>query len=315
MKRTIKTTALVLALSLCLCLLPGCGGSERASEAETAAGSGETVKIGMLTAVNLTSGELADALGTGSYAVQLKAAEDGAAYEYDSAFPEAIDGADIDITYYDTLNAMLMALESGEVRAIVISETVADYLCGAYPDLHSAVPVAQNDGKTVPFTVSYSFLTMDENAALRDELNGAIAELTADGTLNRLLGEQVFGVTADDQPAAVVPGSADGAETIRVAVTGDLPPLDYIAADGTPAGFNTALLAEIGSRLGINIELVAVDSGARAAALASGVVDVVFWARSVSSGDGGAELERIDIPDNTALTEPYFTDMVAVTFS
>ena len=70
----------------------------------------------------------------------------------------------------------------------------------------------------------------------------------------------------------------EGAETVRVAVTGSLPPMDYIAADGTPAGFNTALPAEIGNRIGKNIELVQVDSVDRAATLASGTVDAVLYA-------------------------------------
>ncbi len=38
----------------------------------------------------------------------------------------------------------------------------------------------------------------------------------------------------------------------------------HAGADGAPAGFNTALLAAISSRMGENIELVAVDSVGRA---------------------------------------------------
>jgi ABC-type amino acid transport substrate-binding protein len=34
-------------------------------------------------------------------------------------------------------------------------------------------------------------------------------------------------------------------------------PLDYISANGQPAGFNVALLTEIGKLLKINIEFVA----------------------------------------------------------
>jgi hypothetical protein len=58
--------------------------------------------------------------------------------------------------------------------------------------------------------------------------------------------------------------------------------MDYVAADGTFAGFNTAVLAEIGKRLQKNIELVQVDSVGRALALSEGTVDVVFWTRGLS---------------------------------
>ena len=44
--------------------------------------------------------------------------------------------------------------------------------------------------------------------------------------------------------------------------------------------FSTAVLAEIANRLGKNIEIVVMDSVGRAAALASGAVDAVFWTRT-----------------------------------
>ena len=59
----------------------------------------------------------------------------------------------------------------------------------------------------------------------------------------------------------------DNAETIRVGVTGDLPPIDYVDEAGIPAGFNTAVLAEISRRIVKNIELVSIESGARSIAL------------------------------------------------
>ena len=63
--------------------------------------------------------------------------------------------------------------------------------------------------------------------------------------------------------------------------------MDYVAADGTPAGFNTAILAEIGRRLQVNIKLVQVDSATRALALSSGMVDVVFWTKGMPSETAG----------------------------
>ena len=75
----------------------------------------------------------------------------------------------------------------------------------------------------------------------------------------------------------------DGADTIKVGVTGDLPPFDYMTEAGEPEGFNKVILAEIGKRIGKNIELVSIDSGSRAIALSSGQIDVVFWTRSQTS--------------------------------
>lgn len=53
--------------------------------------------------------------------------------------------------------------------------------------------------------------------------------------------------------------------------------MDYIATDGKPVGFNTAVLAELARRANLDIELVQVDSGACFIALAAGRIDLFFW--------------------------------------
>ena len=68
-----------------------------------------------------------------------------------------------------------------------------------------------------------------------------------------------------------------------------------------PAGYNAAVLAEIGRRLKVNIYTVNVSTGARTAALVSGRVDVVFWYevdRSLES--------QLDAPENIILSSPYY---------
>lgn len=131
---------------------------------------------------------------------------------------------------------------------------------------------------------SFSLLLREEDEALRDELNGAILDMQADGTLQKLVDEQIIAVNQGLEISPAALPRIEGAPTLRVAVNGTLPPMDYVAPDGAPAGFNTAMLAEIGNRIDRNIKLVQVDSVGRAAALASGVVDAVFWSCAGSSG-------------------------------
>ena len=106
--------------------------------------------------------------------------------------------------------------------------------------------------------------------------------MKADGTLEELVRVHITEAARSGKPEAVNFEAFDG-EPIRVAVTGSLPPMDYVAEDGSFAGFNTAILAEIGKRLEKNIELVQTDSVGRALSLAQGKVDVVFWTRGVPS--------------------------------
>ena len=263
------------------------------------------------------------------------------------------EGGEAKVVYYDTLDALLMALNAGDIDSIEIFQSVARYLCATNDNLRMGVTyVTDKPLNTFAELVQggvngndFAFLMMEVNTDLRDAFNAAIADMKADGTLDSLVETYIDGVIAGDEPEAIEIAKIDGAQTVRVAVTGSLPPMDYVAPDGTPAGFNTAVLSEIGNRTGMNIELVQVDSLGRAAALASNTVDVVFWTRTSSNaqefaakteaereakkaefdaGMTGEETtlmeetnERIDfaaystadMPEGTITTEPYFSDV------
>ena len=140
----------------------------------------------------------------------------------------------------------------------------------------------------------------EDSKNLRDNFNEALSALRNDWTLGALEGVYIESHGTDD-PEPVEFKKFEKADTIKVAVTGDLPPIDFVAADGKPAGFNTAVLAEIGAYLKKNIELVNIDSGARTAALASGRVDVVFWYEVDMTSD-----TQSDVPEGVILSSPYF---------
>ena len=189
--------------------------------------------------------------------------------------------------YYDTLNAMLMALQAGEVNAIKVPYYTGKYLCSANDNLmmmeeyHPEKATEITDWALRVISEGYSFMMKEENAALRDEFDAQITAMKEDGTLLKLIDEHIIKVSEGGEPVAIAFEKFEG-DPIRIAVTGSLPPMDYVAADGTFAGFNTAVLAEIGKRLQRNVELVQVDSVGRALALSEGTVDVVFWTRGMS---------------------------------
>ena len=258
------------------------------------------------------------------------------------------------VIYYDTLDALLMALNAGDIPTLEIYESVARYLCATNDNLEMGrgfdySKTSEAFAELVQNGINgndFAFMMMENNTALRDEFNTAIAATKADGTLDRLAKEQIDDLVNGGEITPIALPKFDGAETVKVAVTGALPPMDYVAADGTPAAFNTAVLAEIGQRTGKNIELVVVDSLGRAAALASGAVDAVFWTRTSGASQelaGMTEEEReavkakgeadlteeeialmneiqeiidfpsygaADMPDGTIVTEPYFSDVI-----
>ncbi len=189
--------------------------------------------------------------------------------------------------HYDTLDALLMALQSGEVKTIEVPYYTAMFLCATNENLKMKIKYhpenAASAAKMALGTLSdgYSFMMKEENTALRDEFDAQIAAMKEDGTLQNLIDEHIIKASETGEPVAIAFEQFEG-DPIKVAVTGSLPPLDYVSADGSFAGFNTAVLAEIGKRLQKNIELVQVENVGRALALSEGVVDVVFWTRSLS---------------------------------
>ena len=150
------------------------------------------------------------------------------------------------------------------------------------------------------FIDAFCFAVKADNAELKNSLNNALEEMKNDGTLTNLTKGYI---TAAVNPAKVEFEKFDGTETLKIAITGDLPPLDFVSADGNAAGFNTAVLAEIGKRLQKNIEVVQVDSASRAAALTSGHADIVFWAIVPVSEIIPANADK---PDGVELTTPYY---------
>ena len=202
--------------------------------------------------------------------------------------------------FFDTMTDMLMALYRGDIVVLETDQNTVRYIASRNDGIVDRPPYLN------PNNLMFSVLLREEDAELRDQISNSIAEMEEDGTIEEFRQRYIEDVIVGDDPDVVVPQVFPGARTIKVAVTGDRPPMDYVSAGGEPVGFNTALISEIGKRLGVNIEFVTVDCGARGIALATGVCDIVFW---MEIGDfenwEGADLE--DQPENTIVTKPYMS--------
>ena len=203
--------------------------------------------------------------------------------------------------FFDTFNSLITALSAGTIEGIETDEYVAKYIFSHMDGFTRFQPDALPEYQT-----GYSMLLREEDAELRDRISEAIAEMKEDGTLDSLKERYLDDCIEGEEPEAVVPEEIDGADTLKVAVTGDRPPMDYFSAADEPIGFNTAIVAEIAKRLGMNVEWVSIDSGARAISLASKQSDVVFWSL-VGDFDNWEKANEEDQPEHTILTEPYLT--------
>lgn len=195
-------------------------------------------------------------------------------------------------TSFSTLNAMLMELNAGRVNYLQLPSSVANYLAATDNKLIVVEPK--------PVRLHYHMAGRAEDTALCEEMNSAIDKLKANGTLDQLVADYI--TNAKGAPTANKLTHKEGGETHIVAVTGDLPPLDYVSADGTPAGFNVALLNAVSELTGCNFEIVQLEASARLSALASGKVDMIFWIGCWSNDDYEPS------EDGVCLTTPYFEE-------
>lgn len=209
--------------------------------------------------------------------------------------------------FYDTLMMMQMALSRGEIQEMILPDFAAEYLVRINKDYSPCC--ISNSGN---MALCFGFLK--DNKALRDRWNSALRSMRADNTLagfeNKYIKnfpkdtsyDYIYGIDKKkrDKENRIRFERFKEAETIKVALTGDLPPVDFTAEDGTPAGYSVAVLAEIGKRLHVNIVPVNISAGARTAALVSGRADIVFWYEVNESLE-----TQPDVPDEVILSEPY----------
>lgn len=262
-------------------VLAGCGAG---GETNKSAGD-KPAKLGMLTNMNMSEQQ---------HAAAMKEAGQRGGFPAKMLF---------DITYYDNLNSMQMGLESKSIDEMSTYQCVADYLMARNDKF------TQTDFNKVKLEDSFCAAMREDDKELLEEVNKAITAMKDDGTLDKLTQEYIKNVKAGEEPPAVPIEKVEGRPTLKVAVTGDLPPIDLVLANGKPAGFNTAVLAEIGKRLQKNIEIVQVNSGARAAALSSKSVDVIFWA-VVPEDKFNIRPVDFDRPKGVVTTASYYKDTI-----
>ncbi|MBR1806247.1 MAG: transporter substrate-binding domain-containing protein [Selenomonadaceae bacterium] len=268
-----------LLATLCL-LLTGCGSSGD----KTSAPAKDKTTIGVISHLNASEK---------SYNELMKKLE--------NSYRPSKANLTVNFKYFNRMSDMLAALEANQIDMMSTYNCVANYI------------ISRNDNLEVLTSErslydSFCFAVREDDKTLLDELNRAIKEMSTDGTLSHLVKDYITDLKFGAEPPAVPITHIDGADTIKVAVTGDLPPFDLVLADGKPAGFSTAVLAEVSRRIGKNIELVNVDSGARAEILSSKGADVLFWV-SVPK-DSKLVPADIDKPAGVAISDPYFSDEI-----
>lgn len=246
---------------------------------------GEGLTIGTLTKLNMTEEEFA------AFVAKQKSDFFGWQVMNTHHTPEDT------FKYFDSMNSLLMALKSGKIDEAAFPEPSAEYIVKTNSEFQVCCAL-----RTRPVHIAMGFRDDPTGQRLCEMVNQALKAMNDDRRLGILI-EQYINQSGEAQPPAEVFTKYDDAETVMVAVTGDLPPLDMIAADGKPIGFNTAVLAELGRRMRVNIKLLNVEAGSRTSALMSGRANAVFWYEKTSDVYG----KKSDVPYGVLLSEPYYS--------
>ena len=261
-------------------LMTGCGGDNASAPAQDT----DKTKIGVITHLNASEIEYNNLMN-----------------KLDKSYRPS-EASPAEYKYFDKMNDMQMAPDAKQIDMLSTYQNVANYMIQRNEKFET-LPAERS------LSDSFCFAVREGDKMLQRELNKAIKAMVNDGTLVNLSKKYITDLQDGAEPPAVPIAHIDGADTIKVAVTGDLPPFDMILADGTPAGFSTAVLAELSRRINKNIELVSVDSAARASILSSNGADVVFWV-SVPK-DTALIPAKIDQPEGVVLSDPYYQDTIA----
>lgn len=230
----------------------------------------------------------------GNVSVQLR--KHDAEYHTDSK----VTGFGSESLIYDNLSTALLDLRNEKINQLACEESSAKYI------------LTRNDGldyKVMSDWMNFSMMTLESSKDVYNILNDTILAMKSDGTLDALVEKELKAYFESDPEAKDLP-TFENAPTIYIGVTGDIPPMDFVASNGKAAGFNVALLTEIANRTQVNFEMIQIESGARAIALSSGKVDVVFWTKSCTCSLCN-ETWSEEIP-GTLVTESYFSDYVAM---
>lgn len=218
--------------------------------------------------------------------------EDSADWERNKDMDWAGGSVTRNIKSFDSINQMVLALNSDKLDCVFIPEVVANYLKSLNPDYVVTSGFGSYD--------SFIMGVRPEDEQLRDSINKAVEEMIADGTLATLEKEHLTDIKNNTLPAPVA-----GRKTLKVIITGDYAPVDYIAPDGTPQGYNVAIMEKIGERLGVNIEFVTVEAPARLLAMKSKKGDIIFWIQAEHNGE--QEVTSDEFGNELLVTKPYLT--------
>jgi ABC-type amino acid transport substrate-binding protein len=178
-----------------------------------------------------------------------------------------------EVLVFDTISEALAALQSGRARAILgIYREEAAFFMSSHETLAFLPRITDHK------TSSLSMLARAADTQRVLDINAAIEELRADGTLEQLVTDYIADANENTLAAApTAPNDSGDDSTLRIGVSGQWPPFDYMTPQGVATGFNVALSTAVAEKLGLRAEFVTIPAVQKFTALMSDRIDVYFF--------------------------------------
>ena len=202
---------------------------------------------------------------------------------------------------YDTVETAVKALKMNQVQAIWASDVTADWLlrndeglkvlqtvnglesvqAGADTNRQDAAESA-TEGTEGRARMQFALAFRPEDEAMRELCNERLAELKANGKLNALLEQYVWGDSEERFYPEQMTVNAESfslqitGEPVYIGITGSVPPIECVDERGVPYGFCVALSDLLGQKLGCEVRFKVVDSETIFTELMAGKLDMIF---------------------------------------
>ncbi len=190
-----------------------------------------------------------------------------------------------DISYFNSLPDLTMALNSGKVDAFLLGKASTDALMDENPG------ITYLDEEAGTFDVGMVFPKSAEGDRIRAQMDEFLTKLKADGTLDGII---AYWNTkeARDTPADMS-GLTGENGTLRFATSGDEMPCSYLVS-GKPAGIDPDLAIRFCREYGYNIEITITDFSGVIPGLVSGIYD--FAGNEIVITDERKESVNFSVP-------------------
>ncbi len=187
---------------------------------------------------------------------------------------------------YETVGTAVKALKADKVQAIWASDVTADWMLRTEEGLQvlqteNGLSMQTSEGRERE-RMQFALAFRPEDEAMRDLCNVRLSELKADGKLDALLEQYVWG-DAEERfyPEQMTVNSETFSlqltgKPVYIGITGSVPPLECVDERGVPYGFCVALSDLLGQTLGREVRFKVVDSETIFTELMAGKLDMVF---------------------------------------